>query len=193
MDFNAILQAVMPLAKQKRRPEVAPAIVEGHAARMAKEGYLHSVESLKAVKLCLEGYGVLISGNVGTGKTFLFQTLYAPVPRRMWSTQEICERFTPADVGAWMSQFDNLAFILDDLGAEPVYNNFGSRVEMMSLVIEHRSRLRNAVQTHITTNLTAAQVKERYGDRVLDRINGMCTFIKFKGHSLRNAEPARVS
>jgi DNA replication protein DnaC len=192
MDFNAILQRVTPLVKPQPKPEVDTAKVESYAKMMAKAGYIPSTESLAALKLCLEGYGVIITGNVGTGKTMFFQTLYSAIPRKLFTASEISNGNKPSDIDAWLSQWDNSTFILDDIGSEIQTNLFGTKVELVSMVIEHRAKLKG-VQTHITTNLTAKGIRERYGDRILDRINGMCKSVKFVGRSLRNAQAVRVS
>jgi len=192
MDFKSILERVAPLVKPQKRMEVGEKEVERYARMMAEAGYIPSTESLAAIKCCLEKYGVILSGDVGTGKTFFFQTLYRPIPKKMFTAQEIVAAHTPGDVAEWLSQWDESTFILDDLGAELRLNDYGNKVELLSLVIEHRARLRD-VQTHITTNLSAKGIRERYGDRILDRINGMCKAVKFVGRSLRNAKPVRLS
>lgn len=138
MDFNAILLKVSPLVKPQPKPEVSATKVTGYAKMMAEAGYIPSTESLGAIKLCLEGYGVIISGNVGTGKTMFFQTLYKPIPRKLFSASDIVASNTPSTVGAWLSQWDDSTFILDNIGSEIQANVYGSKVELISMVIEHQ-------------------------------------------------------
>ena len=57
--------------------------------------------------------------------------------------------------------------IIDDLGTEPIYKNVTEEYFLMIL----NERLLNKMPYIVTTNLTQAQLFERYGERILSRLN----------------------
>lgn len=72
---------------------------------------------------------------------------------------------------------------IDELGVEPMVNNYGEKYEGFNRIInlaEKEMRL-----LFITTNLNSDQILERYDIRTWERINRLCTVIKFKGESYR--------
>lgn len=76
----------------------------------------------------------------------------------------------------------------NDLGTETIpVSHFGNKVNVMEQVILSTYDRRVPFdQRHITTNLTADQVGELYGNRVKDRIRQMFNIIDIRGKSLRN-------
>ena len=46
------------------------------ATQMADLGYIHTAASLDALQAYMAGYGLLLMGDVGTGKTFFFEKLF---------------------------------------------------------------------------------------------------------------------
>jgi hypothetical protein len=55
----------------------------------------------------------------------------------------------------------------------------------MKRVICHREQL--AARTHITTNLTSAEIRTRYDERTLSRVLGMCKPFTLEGKDMRAA------
>lgn len=77
--------------------------------------------------------------------------------------------------------------VIDDLGIEPpVVNNFGTRHDYMEEVLAERyEAMRRGAVTHFSSNLTAEQIKERYGDRIYSRLKAMCIVVTMPNRDLR--------
>lgn len=74
----------------------------------------------------------------------------------------------------------------DELGREPMPTKyFGTELNVMQYVFQCRYEFRNEVLTHVTTNLTTAEVQKNYGSYIADRINEMFNVIELKGSSRR--------
>lgn len=91
---------------------------------------------------------------------------------------------TALKLGKQMDEAERKKFVvIDDVGTESIYNNYGSKSESFADLItmaEHNSSI-----VFITTNLTSQQFLDRYGERILSRIDKLCRIIKFEGKSLR--------
>ena len=67
---------------------------------------------------------------------------------------------------------------IDDLGNEPVeILDYGNPIHPIIRLIEYRYI--NQSFTFITTNLTAKEIRTKYGDRIADRFNEMLHIIKY--------------
>lgn len=75
---------------------------------------------------------------------------------------------------------NDLGFLFDDLGQENTRTKFyGTERNVMSEILFQRHKNVDFTCTHITTNLSADQIKEAYGIRVADRMREMFNFISF--------------
>ncbi len=172
------------------------------AGKMADLGYIHTKTSLKALEAYMSGYGLLLLGDVGTGKTFFFKTLF----KAMEPTDRIlavCIEQTKSNPEIYrMSKTIGMAFndikdevdglyrqevLFDDIGVEVVANDWGRKFELVPWLVD--LRLKAARRTHFTTNLTADQLLERYGARTIDRMHTLVRVIEFKGKSHRQTIP----
>lgn len=143
--------------------------------------------------------GIMLYGSVGVGKTelmkFFFKNQkqsYIVIPCRQIEVAYA----TAGDEGigdycmirrAKSSNSDpfghqEIGFCFDDLGTEPVVTKYyGTDKSVMTEVILNRyDQGIPFTQTHVTTNLSAPQIKERYGSRAADRMREMFNFIEFK-------------
>jgi len=155
--------------------EVAQTIV-----RMADQyGYEPSPEVVEPIRAYLAGYGLLLSGDTGSGKTFLMHCLGG----RQYTCERIIE-YGMVNVHQWFEWTDGYEVVLDDLGVERTVSEYGAKDEIMKTVIGHRCE-RQSARTHVTTNLKAEQIAERYGDRTLSRLTGMCKAFRIDGRSRR--------
>ncbi len=136
--------------------------------RLGDRGYMPSESIVEPIRDYMTGYGVLLSGPAGVGKTFLMQLLKG----HLRPVSEIM-RYGLRDLHVWFDWTDGHEVCIDDLGAEPVTSEYGAKEDIMKLVITHRAD-RQSGRTSITTNLKADQIAQRYGDRTLSRILGMC-------------------
>jgi hypothetical protein len=147
--------------------------------------------------------GLLLFGGVGVGKTFLLSAFrtnqiysYQVVScqdvegtfarcgdERNEKTGEVglkkyygVTSFTPPN----MYGQNNLGYLFDDLGQENTATKFfGTERNVMMEVLTQRYKNNLFTATHITTNLSADQVKDMYGVRVADRMKEMFNLISF--------------
>ena len=167
----------------------------GH--KCVKSEKLSSYITQAAEWLTTEDYPcLLLCGQSGNGKTTLMDALRMVINdcelKDMQGTKVYC-RITNAKEVANMSKRDYKAFsdlckypilTLDDLGTEPMevmdYGNIINPVLDLLTV-----RYENQLMTIITTNLTPKQIREKYGNRVADRLNEFVQKIIFELPSYR--------
>jgi len=139
-------------------------------------------------ELYLDGDGhreiAILSGPVGTGKT----TAAAWVTWHRWPHVD-CRHVTARSLvrilrndDARTELLDRYAIIVDDLGTELGDARGQWLADFDELVDELYGSEQRAV---FTTNLTHKQFKQRYGERVTDRLSQCATWITVKGASMR--------
>jgi len=167
--------------KKASAPKVTEADVDAQVERMRIRGYEPSEQSRAAVRAYLECYGLFLMGNVGTGKTFFFKKVN-PTPITIFSLQDHALD-SAEEIKASVLGVQDREVVFDDIGTEPTLNRYGTRFEILPWIVEQRLELR--CRTHFTTNIQGAQLRERYGDRTLDRIKSLCKAFPFTGESQR--------
>lgn len=173
------------VAKPKETAVTREALKNHAHWMMINHGYIHSTQTLKALADYDKGYGLFLIGNYGTGKTMFFQAVGNTNIRIFSLLRHLA---TPLeDIEAEIRSCYNNDLVIDDIGAEPIYNNYGNKIDLLPWVIENRIYLKS--KTHFTSNLSVGQIEKRYGGRVIDRIAGMCRTHKFTGESMRVAKP----
>ncbi|MBS3992188.1 MAG: ATPase, partial [Bacteroidetes bacterium] len=67
------------------------------------------------------------------------------------------------------------------LGTEQALKYFGNETNVMAEILLSRYDLyiQNGFTTHITTNLSATEIEDAYGNRVRSRLKKMCNLIAF--------------
>lgn len=156
------------------------------ATAMSKRGYIFGEEEQRLLKKYLTtSSGLLLLGGVGVGKTFFFKARMIPV----LSMQRICER-TLSEVRAALENHMNDEILIDDIGVEPEFNNYGVKINILEVIVEER--LASNARTHFTTNLSVEALSNRYGVRVFDRIKELAKLITMSGDSKRKANGARI-
>lgn len=144
--------------------------------------------------------GVLLRGNVGSGKSILFRTLrsllkhdeYRPLfrPLRFTTCEAVAKQFM-AEGDKYIEQWGNRAVIyeygkpvlknvcFDDLGTEEPKNHYGNFREVMKDIITERYDhfVDHGLITCFTTNLTMDEIEKRYDRRVRSRLEQMCNVI----------------
>lgn len=142
-----------------------------------------------------EKYNVIISGNIGVGKTYLTQCIANEMIKRshlvLFTTafnlnnsllnyhismdnkrSELLEPYLSTEV-----------LIIDDLGTEPLLKNVTK--EYLYLIINERSI--NHLRTIITTNLDLNEICDRYDERIFSRLRNKknSLVINLKGDDIR--------
>jgi hypothetical protein len=172
----------LQLEVKARTEPLAPSVdaIKQHLRWMASRGYIPSPEIVPVIRHWLMGYGLLLHGLSGRGKTFFFKTHGVYICH----VSRIIE-FGLSGQAAWRDSTDNYDMVIDDLGAESVATEYGAKDDLLKAVITHRADNVQNHRTHITTNLDIKLVVERYGDRTMSRILGMCRAHKLTGEHKR--------
>ena len=136
--------------------------------------------------------GLMISGPIGCGKTTLLELMKliaVPEKKYMLTTSreisfefikegfEVIQRYSKGIPGQQTRR--NIAF--DDLGTERNLKHYGNECNIMAEILLSRYDLFVAHKfvTHITTNLSATELEDYYGNRVRSRLRNMCNLIFF--------------
>ena len=147
---------------------------------LAKESDKHNLSVYKAAKeITLAGNkNLLLTGNTGTGKTYLITAcanLAISVNKSalFFTAYNLNSMFLEAHLSDFrirQSLLDALTdtdiLIIDDLGTEIVYKNVTA--EYLFAVLNERIARRK--QTLISTNLTLADIRDRYDERIFSRL-----------------------
>lgn len=186
MDFANIL-GKLRTAKPMPPPAIDETTLFRKAQAMAGRGYRHSAESLEALQAYIQGYGVLLSGAIGIGKTFFFQSV-EPEPLPILSFNS-CTLWTFDKLEEWLMEHRSQQIVLDDIGwAESLSSNYGQRFESLQVALDYRVNC--GARTHITTNLTNDELIEKYDAHLVDRIYQLCKCFKLPPcESMREASP----
>lgn len=133
----------------------------------------------KAAKMCAEGKGnLLLVGNTGSGKTYLITACVNSVIKQnksvlfttAYSLNSMCLDAHLSDHRTSQSILDALTDVdvlaIDDLGTEINYKNVTA--EYLFVIINERIARRK--QTFISTNLTLAELRDRYDERLFSRL-----------------------
>ena len=136
--------------------------------------------------------GLMISGPIGCGKTTLLELMKliaVPEKKFLLTTSrevsfefiqdgyEVIQRYSKGIPG----QQTRRNIVFDDLGTERNLKYFGNECNIMAEILLSRYDLfiQNGFVTHITTNLSATELEEFYGNRVRSRLRNMCNLIFF--------------
>jgi len=153
--------------------------------------------------------GLLLSGPVGCGKTTLMKLLRHLVPHcrpyELIPTRNIVFAFNNIGYSIIEQYGNNHFFCFDDLGVEPEGKHYGKDCNVMGEILlsryerflKYRPLKRRPLSgvegsgvegsgaegsrgiTHITTNLNAEEIEDRYGNRVRSRLREMVNVIGF--------------
>lgn len=129
-----------------------------------------------------EGKGLLCLGNCGRGKTLICGKVIPAI------LSHYCKKIVSCyDAQQMNVDIDSVKqrhiICIDDIGTESVRVNYGEkRMAFPELVDEAEKRGKLLI---ITTNLSKDEIKEKYGERTLDRLRAITTPVRFVGKSLR--------
>ena len=148
--------------------------------------------------------GILLAGNFGSGKTVLMQ-LFAKNSKQVYfirAAKKIANDFSNSEdkkipqeylepyknaINDPATMFQPLSGLcIDDIGSEQVKNNYGNKSNVIGDLIEERYYSKYyGLFLHGTTNLSAQELKDYYGDRVVSRMREIFNFIELKGDDRR--------
>jgi DNA replication protein DnaC len=137
--------------------------------------------------------GILLSGPVGCGKTSLLNLMKYVTPTEhkffvkscrdisfefIQDGYEIIHKYSKGKL--YESQPKIICF--DDLGTENNLKYYGNECNVMAEIILSRYDIftTKKIQTHITTNLSASEIENVYGNRVRSRLREMINLIGFE-------------
>lgn len=129
------------------------------------------------------GKGLMLYGNCGRGKSLLVRYAIPAIFRG------ICQRIvTVVGCGSQQVNIDEILrrkFIaLDDIGTEVERMDFGTRRNIVVEVI-NKAQDNSDIMLIMSTNLSGDAIRDKYGDRIFDRIKYLCHRVPFNGNSLR--------
>lgn len=134
--------------------------------------------------------GLLLTGPVGCGKTSIMKLLKYLVPHHkgyeVIPCRNIVFSFNHIGFKAIEDYGDTGYFCFDDLGVEPLGRFFGQDCNVLGeiLLSRHDLFLNKKIKTHITTNLKAAELEDRYGQRVRSRMKNLFNLVTFNNDSI---------
>ena len=141
--------------------------------------------------------GILLSGPVGCGKTTLMhlmkylnnqnQSIYLIKSCRDISFEFIKEGYDVVHRYTRQSFYKNglneipKHYCFDDLGTENNLKYFGNECNIMAEILLSRydQFIAKKLITHLTTNLSAAEIESSYGNRIRSRMRVMFNLISF--------------
>lgn len=139
--------------------------------------------------------GILLVGDVGTGKTVAFQVMRELLrgSKRFFmvtSSRQLIRDYTidGAKVLNKWGRESSTPVYFDDLGLEEVNAKmYGNSANVMSEILLDRydNFKRHGTQTHASSNLGAKEFEQIYGERMRDRMREMFNFIPITGQSMR--------
>ena len=142
-------------------------------------------------------FGLMFCGLCGNGKTTWakalqllvsglnlknpINNLYYVFP--LWNAKDLAMR-SKGNYNDWRNVMRYQLIIVDDLGTEPrEVMEFGNVYTPLIDLIT--TRYEEQLYTIFTTNLTPAQLEEKYGKRIVDRLNEMVEKVVFENESYR--------
>jgi DNA replication protein DnaC len=129
--------------------------------------------------------GLLLMGNVGSGKTFIFDVLNRithPDSKRFFIKVNCIQYVNDFNQFGYevLSRYRDKNILFDELGEETKAQYYSrDSFEALEKVIQLRYELfrKKGLKTHFTTNLTNDEILKRYGQRCTSRLSEMCTRI----------------
>lgn len=149
--------------------------------------------------------GILLMGNVGTGKTELMKFFQKNKKAcyKIISCNTVAEDYLILDKDDFLNAYSNpiekplhdpavffqkyIGICFDDLGTEENKNSFGNKKNVMEEVLLAVYNSKNFSMFHLTTNLNPDEIEARYGTRVRSRLKEMFNVFILNGNDRRKS------
>ena len=129
-----------------------------------------------------QGKHLCLLGGVGTGKTLLATKILPLLFQMQYNKIFTCIKAVNLAEELKTAKRYNFV-IIDDVGTESDAVEYGNKISQFSEWIDTLEGRK--CMSIITTNLSAEQIKQRYGLRTYDRIRGLFKVITFNEKSMR--------
>ena len=133
---------------------------------------------------------ILMSGATGLGKTFLSLSIASAVIEKGYgviysSAQNLLnslekEKFSSSGSGALYDVLECDLLIIDDLGTE-----FSTSFTVAAVYNIINTRINTGKPVIINTNLSLSELQDTYSERIVSRLIGEYTILKFAGNDIR--------
>ena len=140
--------------------------------------------------------GILLNGPIGCGKTTLMTLVgYFFPPERQYQVRsareisfeyekegyETITRYSKIHPG----KPNTTIWCFDDLGIEQPQKYYGNECNVLAEILLSRYELfvSRGIPTHVTTNLSASELEEKYGNRIRSRMREMFNLVTFDKNS----------
>lgn len=136
--------------------------------------------------------GLIFQGTIGSGKTTLTYAMYglykqlaSPVIyTTAYDLHTQFKHYLEKEDSRYEEILKAKYLFLDELGSEPERcQSYGTDYTPVQNLISYRYDRK--LPTIVTTNLVDDKILDRYGPRMMDRINEMFSILRFKGDSYR--------
>lgn len=126
-----------------------------------------------------EGKGLFMSGSVGRGKSTILKGVLPLI--FLAKMNKIMKPISARDLHN--HEYKNWIVAIDDMGQDDVVKDYGTSINAVEDAISYCEDKMKLL--FITSNLTKKQIENKYGKRVMDRIERLCKIVVFKGDSFR--------
>ncbi len=139
--------------------------------------------------------GLTLLGNVGIGKSWIFEQVFANVNANkysedppMYTANSISSMYSSGGMELIKSTFKyqlqgRMPLVIDDIGTEIIGSSYGNKMDVVEWLILECYSAKTPIFT--TTNLTLEALTKRYGTRVVDRLKEKTFVIVLEGKSFR--------
>lgn len=145
--------------------------------------------------------GLLLYGNVGSGKTDLLRSLQralwlmqSPIAFAYVNLKQVGEEFGTGGYAA-LHRYARRHWMFDELGQleKETVGNYANKVNVAdSIILTRYEQFRYGYLTHFTTNLSKEEMAEYYDNRVWSRLQEMCNMIRVIGPDRRPTAQPKV-
>ena len=129
-----------------------------------------------------DGRGLLCFGNCGRGKTLICGKILPPLLNHY--CRKIVSCFDSQQMNAELDAVKQKHIVyIDDIGTESLSVKYGEkRLAFAELADEAEKKGKLLI---LTTNLSIDELREKYGERTIDRLRAITKTVLFSGESLR--------